>query len=141
RVMVGIDHDQVHDADEASSPHGWTEGENRSSNHVASGLGNEDARLREIDQLSEQATRVHRSRNAGRPDRLTAERDEPFDIRDASWADQVFYAGRDTSCGRLEQWNSHPSPIGSGSLRSVVDWTSREGEPEARQHTPGSRRP
>src|SRR5436190_15491931 len=59
RVMVGIDHDQVHDADEASSPNGWTEGENRSSNHVASGLGNEDARLREIDQLSEQATRVH----------------------------------------------------------------------------------
>ena len=54
RVMVGIDHDQVHGADEATGPDGWTEGEDRTSDHFAPGLGNEDARLGEIDQLSEQ---------------------------------------------------------------------------------------
>ena len=54
RVMVGIDHDQVHGADEATGPDGGPEGEDRTSDHFAPGLGDEDACLREVDQLSEQ---------------------------------------------------------------------------------------
>src|SRR4029079_16129363 len=58
RVVVGIDHDQVHGTDEAAGPDGRTEGEHRASDHLAPSLGDEDARLREVDQLSEQVTRV-----------------------------------------------------------------------------------
>ena len=56
RVMVGIDHDEVHGADEATGPDGRTEGENRASDHLAPSLGDEDAGLREVDQLSEQVS-------------------------------------------------------------------------------------
>ncbi len=129
-VVVGIDHDEVHGADEATGPDGWAKGEHRASDHFAPGFGNEDAGLREIDQLSEQVSRIHRSRSPGRANRPAAERDEPFDVRDASRADQVFHAGEGTSCSRREQWNSRPSPSGSRSDRTVVDGTSREGEPE-----------
>ena len=54
RVVIGIDDDQVDDSDEAARPDRGTEGEDRTSDHIAPGLGNEDARLREVDQLSEQ---------------------------------------------------------------------------------------
>ena len=65
-----------HGADEATGPDGWTEGEDRASDHFAPGLGNEDARLREVDQLSEQVSRIHRSRSPGRPNRAAAERED-----------------------------------------------------------------
>lgn len=55
RVMVGIDHDQVHGSDVATGPDRGPESEDRTSDHFAPGLGDEDACLREVDQLSEQA--------------------------------------------------------------------------------------
>ena len=53
-VVIGIDHDEVDGPDEATGAHGWPESENRSTDNLASGFSHEDARLREVDQLSEQ---------------------------------------------------------------------------------------
>jgi hypothetical protein len=102
RVVVGIDHDQVHGPDEATRPDGRSQREDRASDHLAPGLGDEDARLGEVDQLSEQVSRVQRAARRGAPDGAAAERDDPFDVRDASGPDQVFHAGGGTSCGRPE---------------------------------------
>ena len=47
---------QVHGADEAACPDRGPKGENRASDDLTPSLGDEDARLRKIDQLSQQVS-------------------------------------------------------------------------------------
>src|SRR6266566_5199883 len=56
RVVVRIDHDEIYRADEAAGLDRGSKREDRASDHLAPGLGDEDACLREIDQLSEQVS-------------------------------------------------------------------------------------
>ena len=102
RVVVGIDHDEVDGADEAAGRDGRPEGEDRTSDDLAPGFGDEDARLREVDQLSEQVPRASSGPARGRRTGPPLEGDEPFDVRDASRSDQVFHAGGGTSCEMAE---------------------------------------
>jgi hypothetical protein len=54
RIVIGIDDDEVDGADEAAGTNRGSKREDRAPDDLAPRLGNEDARLREVDQLSEQ---------------------------------------------------------------------------------------
>ena len=92
-VVFRIHDEEIDGAGEAAGDDGWPEGENRPTDDVAPGLGDKDARLREIDQLSEQVRWAERAGSAGQADDVVAQRDEPIDVRDASGSDQIFHAG------------------------------------------------
>jgi hypothetical protein len=93
-IVVRIHDEEVHRPDVASSPDRRPERENRASDDVAPSFGDEDTGLRKIDQLSKQVSRHERAHGTGRLEKPGAQRDEPFNIRDASRSNQVFHAGR-----------------------------------------------
>ena len=55
-------------------------------------LGDEDARLRQVDELAEQIGGIERARATGGTKVRVAQGDETIDIRDTGCSDQVFHA-------------------------------------------------
>jgi hypothetical protein len=92
-VVVGIHHEKVHRPHESAGANRRPEGEDRPADHLTPNLGDEDAGLREVDQLSEQVRWRERTRSVRRPDGSIAQGDEPIDVGDASGSNQIFHAG------------------------------------------------
>ena len=65
-VVVGIDDQEVDGPDEATRADRRSEREDGAAHDVPLGLGDEDARLRQVDELAEQISRIERARIAAR---------------------------------------------------------------------------
>ena len=102
-VVFPVDNQEVHRTDETAGTDGRPKGEDRTPDHDALRLRNEDARLRQVHQLAE---KIRCSEGAGvrRTAKATvAQGDEPVDVRDTGRSDQIFHAFGSTSTGRATE--------------------------------------
>jgi len=111
--VVGVDDQEIDRADVPTRHDRWTKGQDGPTHDVALGFGDEDAGLRQIDELTKQirgrkrpCTTIHRNV-------IAAQRDKPIDVRDTSCSDQVFHAEGSYLAGRrpfpLERGPSDPT--------------------------------
>jgi hypothetical protein len=91
-IVVGVDDQEIDRPDETARADRRSEREDGAAHDVPLGLGDEDARLRQVDELAEQISRVERARIAADAQFRVAQRDETVDIRDAGGPDQIFHA-------------------------------------------------
>ena len=124
-VVVGIDDQEVDGPDEAAGAHRRAEGEDGPADDVALRLGDEDAGLRQVDELAEQVGGIERARATVDTTVSVAQRDETIDIRDTGGSDQVFHAEGSHLAGRrplpLDRGRSDrgPGPAGPRSRASM----------------------
>jgi hypothetical protein len=112
--VAGIDDQEVDGPDEASGPDRWTKGQDGPTDHGSLRLGDEDAGLREVHELTEQIRCVERARVTVFTKVVAAKGDETIDIRDTRDSDQVFHAEASYLAGR------RPSPLDRGPIRPRV---------------------
>ena len=93
RVVLWVDDKQIDGSDKPAGSNRRSKRENRPPDHVAPDLGDEDARLGEIDQLSEQVCGVERALLIGRANDPAAQCDETLDVRDPGRSNLIFHAG------------------------------------------------
>jgi len=102
-VVLRVDNQEVHGADEAAGSDGRSKREDRASNHDALRLRDEDARLRQVHELAEQIGCREGARVGRTTQGAVAECDEPVDVRDTGRSDQIFHACGFTSTGRATE--------------------------------------
>jgi hypothetical protein len=85
--MGGIDDQQVDGPDEAAGPDRWTERQDGASDHGPLRLGDEDAGLRQVHELTEQVPCIERAGVMVVTKVTAAEGDETIDIRDTGGSD------------------------------------------------------
>src|SRR5215203_5222797 len=98
-VVRGIDDQEVDVADEPAGSNGRSECEDRGPDDDALRFGDDDARLREIDQLAHEIGRPERAVGTGQLGHAVTQRDDAVDVRDTGCSDQVFHATGPTSQG------------------------------------------
>src|SRR3990172_522187 len=125
RVHVRCDDEEIDRADVAAGPYRGADREDRAAHDLPSPFGDEDAGVRQVDQLPEQIRGIERRPGAAGADPLATQGDELVDVRDPGCSDRVFHAAAGTSIG----WR-HPdatAPVGADRGRSVAaDRTRRE---------------
>ena len=119
-VMVGVDDQEIDGADETARSNGRTQGQDGPAHDAAVRLGDEDAGLRQVDQLTEQIRGVEWAGVTVDTKVRVAQRDETIDIRDTGGSDQVFHAEGRYLAGR------RPSPLDRGSFRPEVGTGARD---------------
>ena len=107
-IVVWIDDQKVDGPDEATGPHRRPERQDGASDDGTLGLSDEDACLRQVDELTEQVRGIERTRVTVVGQVSAAEGDETIDIRDTGGSDQVFHAEGSYLAGR------RPSPLDRG---------------------------
>ena len=115
-VVVRGDDQEVDRAHVAAGRDRRTQDEERPAHELASHLGDEQARVRKVDQLAKQVCGVERPA-ARLTERRLADSGQPVDVRDASLPDQVLHAESRTSCSeaavpdprRSDRWGG-PAP-------------------------------
>lgn len=90
--MPGIDDQKVYGPDIATGDDRWPQGEDRPTHDMPLRLGNDDSRLRKIDELTQEVRSVERARATVHLTTLVAQGDEPVDVRDTGCSDHVFHA-------------------------------------------------
>jgi hypothetical protein len=95
-VMVGVDHEQIDRADVPAGPDRRPQREDCATDDLSSHLGHEDARLGKVDELAKEIRAAKRTADTT-ADRPVAQRDDSFDVGDASRSDQIFHADAPTS--------------------------------------------
>src|SRR6185369_17222733 len=92
RVAVArrIEDEEIDRADVAAGLHGWADRQDGATHDLPTSLGDEDARVREEDELAEHVSGVELA-DAGRPQRLAAKRDEAVDVRDPGCSRRVVH--------------------------------------------------
>lgn len=91
--MLRVDDQEIDRSDVAARPDRRPKGEDGAADHLASRFRDEDARLRQVNQLPKEVRGVHGALATVFPKGGAAERHEPIDVRDSSRPDQVFHAG------------------------------------------------
>ncbi|HEY4188863.1 MAG TPA: hypothetical protein VGM28_00450 [Candidatus Limnocylindrales bacterium] len=102
-VVLRVDDEEVDRADVTAGPNGWTEREDRAPDDDALRFRDDDARLREIDQLAHQVRHAERAVAAAHLHGTVAQGDDPIDVRDARHSDQVFHADGSNLAGFGDQ--------------------------------------
>jgi hypothetical protein len=92
RVVLPVDHQEIDRADVTAGSNGWPEREDRATDDDTLRLRDDNARLREIDELAHQIGRSERALATVDLHRIIAQGDEPVDVRDTGCSDQVFHA-------------------------------------------------
>ena len=75
----------------------------RATDHHALRLRNDDACLRQVDQLAHEIGRPERALATAQPNRGVAQRDDTIDVRDTGYSDQVFHADGSNLAGFGDQ--------------------------------------
>ena len=101
RVVRGVHDEEVDRPDETAGADRWSKGEDRSPDHVTSRLGDEDARLWQVDQLAQEIRGIHGTRSSGRGGGDPAETNESIDVRYPGRSDLIFHAG---GCNLARWW-------------------------------------
>jgi len=111
--MVGIDDQEIDRADEAASADRGSKSQDGPTHDDALRLGDEDAGLREVHELTEQIRGIERAGGTIHTKVHVAERDETIDIRDTGCSDQVFHAEGSNLAGRRPYPSTGDSDPGS----------------------------
>ena len=91
-VVLRVDDEEVDRADVAAGSNGGPKRKDRASDDDALRFSDDDAGLRQIDQLAHEIGRSKRALAAVSLDRTVAKRDDSIDVRDTGCSDQVFHA-------------------------------------------------
>ena len=98
-IVIGIDDEEVDRPDEAAGATDGRRARTAPPTTVASRLRDEDAGLREVDQLAQRSAAPSGLSSRATPKGPVAQSDEPIDVRDTGRSDQVFHADGSTSQG------------------------------------------
>ena len=99
---------EIDGADEAAGADRGPKGQDGPADDDALRLGDEDAGLRQVYELTEEVRGVERARVMVDPKVAVAQGDETIDVRDTGGSDQVFHAEGSYLAGR------RPSPLDRG---------------------------
>ena len=91
-IVPRIDDEEVHRPDVPARPDRRPEGEERRPDDFSSRLRDEHARLRKVDQLSQEVRSHERAATIRRRGRRRAKRDQPIDVGDPCRPNQVVHA-------------------------------------------------
>ena len=91
-IVARVDDQEVDGAHEAAGPDRRPQGEDGHADDRPSDLGDEDARLGDVDELPEQVRGDQRAVAGGLRHRLGAQCDEPIDVRDPSRSNLMIHA-------------------------------------------------
>ena len=107
-VMVGVDDQEIDRADETTCADRGSKGQDGPTHDDALCLGDEDARLRQVDELAHEVRGIERARVTVDTKVCVAQGDETIDIGDTGCSDQVFHAEGSYLAGR------RPLPLARG---------------------------
>ena len=109
--MVGVDDHEIDGADETSGANGRSKGQDGPADHDALGLGDEDTRLRKVDELAEKGRGVERSIVTVAGHDAVTQDDDAVDVRYPGRSNQVFHAeGRNLAGRRPSAPRPGPDP-------------------------------
>ena len=114
-VAWGYDQ-HVNRAYEPAGSDRWSEADYRTAGYLTPPLGDHDASIRHVDELTQQAYRVQWSASAGRSPHLYAKRIQPIDIGDAGLPDQVLHSNARTS------WRNGDRTTAAATASQLARW-------------------
>ena len=107
-VMVGVDDQEIDRADEATGADRGSKGQDGPTHDDALSFGDEDAGLRQVDELAHEVRGIERAGVTVDTKVRVAQCDETIDIGDTGYSDQVFHAEGSYLAGR------RPLPLARG---------------------------
>ena len=91
-VVRRIDDQEIDRSDVATGANGRSEGEDRTTDNGPPSFGDNDAGLRQVDELAEEIGRTERALTTTDAQRFVAQGNKTLDIGDTGRSDQVFHA-------------------------------------------------
>ena len=113
-ICAGSNRQEIDRADVTAGSNGGTDRENRAARNFPTSLGDEDARVGKVDQLTEHVRSVQGSSRPTIADLIAAERDKSVDIGDSSCSDRVIHAVAGTSIGWRPSMQTTPTGVDRG---------------------------
>jgi hypothetical protein len=108
RVMVGVDDQEIDRADEPTCADRGSKGQDGPTHDDALCFGDEDAGLRQVDELAHEVRGIERAGITVDTKVRVAQCDETIDVGDTGYSDQVFHAEGSYLAGR------RPLPLARG---------------------------